>query len=341
MHIVRYADDVRIFCRYKREAEKVKYAVTSWLKDRLHLQTSAEKTRVVNAKRKYSEFLGFKIKVISKSGKRVTRSHICNKKLKAITNQLCEQVKKIAKAPNANESLAAIWRFNSMVMGHHNYFCIATHVSLDCAKIAYKVNRVLVNKLGIAKDNGRLSKNKSDGRKLTNFERDKYGQSKMLRFDKATKNPIYPIAYVRTKHPMNIKYGQTPYTPQGRELMHKSLELDLELLHMLMRTKVYGSVEYADNRLSLFCAQYGKDAITGIPFNTTDEIHCHHKLPKKLGGTDAYSNLILLHVKTHKLIHASTEETIRECMDYLQLDKKALAKINRLRKLVQLSIIKP
>lgn len=61
MYIVRYADEFRIFCR-------TKIAITQWLKERLKLEVSAEKTQVVNVKRRYSEFLGFKIKVYSKGG---------------------------------------------------------------------------------------------------------------------------------------------------------------------------------------------------------------------------------------------------------------------------------
>ena len=57
MHIVRYADDFRIFCRTKISAERTKIAITQWLKERLKLAVSQEKTRVVNVKRRYSEFL--------------------------------------------------------------------------------------------------------------------------------------------------------------------------------------------------------------------------------------------------------------------------------------------
>jgi len=70
MYIVRYADDFRIFCRTKTVAERTKIAITQWLSERLKLEVSQEKTRVVNAKRRYSEFLGFKIKVHPKGGKR-------------------------------------------------------------------------------------------------------------------------------------------------------------------------------------------------------------------------------------------------------------------------------
>lgn len=70
MFIIRYADDFRVFCRTKTDAERAKYAVTQWLSDRLKLEVSPEKTKVVNVKRRYSDFLGFKIKVTKKVVKR-------------------------------------------------------------------------------------------------------------------------------------------------------------------------------------------------------------------------------------------------------------------------------
>ncbi|MCI9456454.1 MAG: group II intron reverse transcriptase/maturase, partial [Oscillospiraceae bacterium] len=48
MFIVRYADDFRIFCRTKADAGKTKIAITQWLSERLKLEVSPEKTRVVN-----------------------------------------------------------------------------------------------------------------------------------------------------------------------------------------------------------------------------------------------------------------------------------------------------
>ena len=48
MFIVRYADDFRIFCRTKDVAERTKCAVTLWLKERLKLEISEKKTRIVN-----------------------------------------------------------------------------------------------------------------------------------------------------------------------------------------------------------------------------------------------------------------------------------------------------
>ena len=69
------------------------------------------------------------------------------------------------------------------------------------------------------------------------------------------------------------------------------------------------SIEYADNRISLFAAQYGKCAVTG-KFLNCHEIHCHHKIPKSMGGTDAYANLVIVGGTIHQLIHVTDEETI-------------------------------
>lgn len=43
MHIIRYADDFRIFCRTKEDAVRTKEAVTRWIEDRLKLEVSPEK----------------------------------------------------------------------------------------------------------------------------------------------------------------------------------------------------------------------------------------------------------------------------------------------------------
>lgn len=55
-YIVRYADDFKIFCRYRSDAQKIFVAVKDWLHHRLGLEISPEKSKIVNLKRQYSEF---------------------------------------------------------------------------------------------------------------------------------------------------------------------------------------------------------------------------------------------------------------------------------------------
>lgn len=100
---------------------------------------------------------------------------------------------------------------------------------------------------------------------------------------------------------------------------------------MLMRAKEFNrSVEYMDNRLSLYCAQYGKCAVTGR-YLEYDEIHCHHKIPRYQGGSDRYNNLIIVHTDIHRLIHAKTQSNIDECLQLWPFDSKTMEKLNKLR----------
>ena len=107
----------------------------------------------------------------------------------------------------------------------------------------------------------------------------------------------------------------------------------MTVLHMLARAYLPNrSVEYMDNRVSLYAAQYGKCAVTGKVL-WIDEIHCHHKKPISQGGTDEYQNLIIVHIDVHKLIHATKPETIQAYLDRIKPDKSQLDKINKLRML--------
>ena len=47
------------------------------------MEVSEEKTRVVNVKCRYSEFLSFKVKVHSRGNKKVVKSHISDRQLKS------------------------------------------------------------------------------------------------------------------------------------------------------------------------------------------------------------------------------------------------------------------
>lgn len=193
-----------------------KIAITRWLKERLKLDVSEEKTRIVNVKRRYSEFLGFKIKVVPKSGKLVVGSHISDKAWKRQRENLIEQAKHIAKATPHHTELDEIKRYNAMVMGVQNYYRIATAVSLDCKALHHAVMTVLANRL--RGHNGRLVRK---GRKLTEFERKRNGRSAMLRYVAGSDEPVYPIGFIQHKAPKSTKNTVNAYTPEGRAEIHR------------------------------------------------------------------------------------------------------------------------
>ncbi len=328
MYIVRYADDFRILCRTKEQADRTLIAVTHWLKERLRLDVSPEKTRVVDTRRSYSEFLGFKIRLRKKGKKYVVQSHMCDKAYKKVKTNLTKQVGNI-KFPRKNRGEAGEVRlFNSMVMGIQNYYQLATDISIDCGDIGRAVNTVLKNRL----KSGKTHRLKEEGRDLTKMELQRYGKSEQLKYIAQSKEPIYPISYVQCKNPMSQRRKVCAYTAAGRSEIHDDLRINTFLLLQLMRAPTYSrSTEYADNRISLFSAQWGKCAVTGKEFQCISEIHCHHKKPKGTGGSDKYENLVLVLAPVHELIHAVDEDTIRSYLSALKLDASQLAKLNKLR----------
>ena len=133
----------------------------------------------------------------------------------------------------------------------------------------------------------------------------------------------------------NFSGASNSYTPEGRDAIHKKLgrSIDADIMHYLMRNPVrYRSAAYNDNRISLYCAQFGKCAVTGMKLEIGD-IHCHHKLPRYLGGSDEYKNLVIVSESVHRLIHATNPTIIRKYLSELNLDTKQLQKLNKLRSL--------
>ena len=115
----------------------------------------------------------------------------------------------------------------------------------------------------------------------------------------------------------------------------------MEILYRLMRSSVENqSVEYMDNRISTWCAQSGKCAITGVELEF-DDIHCHHIIPKgtPFFGTDAFSNLVIVHKNVHILIHATHPNTIQKYLDLLKLTEKQINKVNSFRQKAGLEAI--
>lgn len=333
MFIVRYADDFRIFCRTKNAADRAKIAVTQWLMKRLRLEVSEEKTKIINVKRRYSEFLGFKIKVHSKAGKQVVASHICDKRLRAEREKLTGQAKQIVRPRHGKTELDEIRIYDSMVMGIQEYYKIATAVNLDCRTLNRAVMTVLTSRLKTQTGN-RLVKT---GRKLTKVEKERYGKSTMIRYVAGSDEPIYPIGYIQHKHAKGYPLGKCYYSPTGRRTVHENLRINVPLMLKLMRQPSFGyDAEYMDNRISLFSAQWGKCAVTGRDFRTIEEIHCHHKTPKEAGGSDEYGNLVLVLEPVHRLIHAREASVIARYNTLLGLDQKQMTALNKLRCLVGL-----
>lgn len=332
-YLVRYADDFKIFCKKHSDVVKLFEATKQWLWERLGLEISPEKSKIVNVKRHYSEFLGFKLRVREKgkkpdgSKRYVIEAHVRDKALKKIRARSKEIIGQIRRTYDPKMEYRLIQKYNSYLIGIHNYYCIATHVNLDIHEIAFDVKKSLYNRL-----KHRLQRTGSISNR---YIQEKYGRSREVRY--LNGHAVVPIAYVQHRVPMDRKNRVNPYTPEGRTEIHKNLAgLNLAVMNHLMNTPAgQQSVEYNDNRIALYVAQKGKCAVSGIALDA-NQVDCHHKKPLSLGGDDSYQNLIIVSDAVHVLIHSSSERMIKKYLNDLQLNSKQLAKLNNLRKLAEM-----
>ncbi|HDR5674376.1 TPA: group II intron reverse transcriptase/maturase [Bacillus anthracis] len=345
MYIVRYADDFKIFTNTRSNAEKIFKATQMWLEERLKLSISAEKSKVTNLTKQQSEFLGFTLKAVKKGKKKngdtryIAVTHVSPKALEKTKQDLAKQVRRIQKTPNSNETIKRISIYNSMVIGKHNYYKIATHASQDFSKMNHNLDHIMYNRFPKSTTGG-----KSNTNGYTNIGeykgKDKgikpYLKSKMTRF--LMKRPILPISYIQHKNPMMKKQAINKYTAEGRALIHKNLaditEAELKWLRENPVINERATVEYNDNRISLYVAQKGKCSVTGEKLLPWD-IHCHHKRLWSETKDDSYKNLTIIKPSVHRLIHATKIETINQLLNELKFNEEQLGKLNKLRKLVK------
>lgn len=330
-YIVRYADDFKLFCHDRKTAEQLYHASIQWLEQRLHLPVSIEKSKITNLRKETSEFLGFNLKLERKGKNRyVMHSHVSDKAINRMRIELKEQIKEIKKSPNSMNTIRAIGNYNSKVIGMHGYYRIATHVNRDFKKMHYSVLLTMRNRLSI---DGLTKTGKYTGKDKGILN---YVQSKNIRY--LTGRPIIPVSFVQHRNPMYLKVKINKYTPEGRELIHRNQSAVSEIALRWIRSHPVVSdratVEFNDNRISLFIAQSGKCSVTGEELNVLD-MHCHHKIPYHLSKDDKYSNLIIVKPEVHILIHATKGDTIQRYMTLLNLNDEQIKKLNRLRLLVR------
>lgn len=312
-YIVRYADDFKIMARTRDEANRWFHAVKLYLKERLHLDISKEKSKIINLRKKHSEFLGYKFRAIKKGKKMICKTNMSDKKSKEITNKLREHTVTISKYPTPEN----ISRYNSYLVGVQNYFRHATHVNDDFIEIEHKLLRKQRTRFK------QLAKYKKPSPfKHSLYER-LYGNTRKT-FVFKTRIYLFIIGKVTTVNSRNYSQSINPYnfTPK--------FKWDTEVHKLMKNTNNYNSVEYMDNRLSRYSMQKGLCAITKLPL-TVDAVHCHHKLPRSLGGNDKFDNLVIVHKMIHTLIHAKKEETIKRVIEYFQLNAKQIVAVNKLR----------
>ena len=254
-------------------------------------------------------------------------THVSKKNKARIKQTVKEHLKLLQKSP----SLQNVKAYNSYILGIHNYYRIATGVNIDFSKIAYSLSFAHFNRL---QNVGKYERARRPPPVYRKFYKNN------LRTYKIAGLYLYPLADIQWRLKVSMNQEIRDYTLQGRIKAYKQLDQSIfnEIQKLQGSENTGFSLEYEDNRISKYSMQKGKCAVSGL-FLTAEEVHCHHILPRRLGGGDDFSNLVIVHQWVHKLIHAKDERRIERYKKLLPLTKVQMEKLNKYREKCNLTKI--
>ena len=322
--IVRYADDFKIMCSTYEEAQRFYHSTVDFLNKRLKLEISPEKSKVVNLKKNSSDFLGFKIKVIPKGKTKhgyVAKTDMNQKALKKAKTNLKLKVKDIVR----HTTTFQIARYNLAVMGMQNYYCVATNIYNNLTEVSYALlptTRVRFKK--IAKLIPFETTSQDFQMKTTGIR----PQTKIIMI---TDTPLLPINGVKHKNPLNFSRDICNFTEHGRSRIHEEIALVTkgEIRILLEYKDTTKSVEFNDNRISVFIAQQGNCYITNRRHSPTDMVCIYKNITET--DRDKYQNLVFVEIPISKAILTESVQQAKMWLMNYGLSSQQKRKLNKIR----------
>ena len=282
VHLIRYADDFVLTGATKEVLEEAKSMIEEFLKER-GLSLSCEKTKIVHIKEGF-DFLGWNVrsydgKLLIKPAKKNVQAFL--RKVRATVNE----------AKTAKQE-TVIARLNPLIRGWANY-----HRNQVAKDIFQKVDHLIWERLW-------KWACRRHPRKPLRWIEDRYfirqglrnwvfgtrisgedGERKVVKLVNASDTPI--------RRHTKIKGEANPFDPAWEQYFEGRLSLTMKD-NLRGRTKL----------LYLWSAQEGKCPNCGELILKETGWNIHHILEKARGGSDALSNLVLLHPNCHRQIHS-------------------------------------
>lgn len=323
IRFVRYADDFKILCPTYQVASDMLDKTTIWLKKRLKLEVSEEKTKIVNLKKTNSYFLGFRFKLKKHKGKLKVVSNMTDKAIKNTTEKLKKQIRVVKKCKwNKKKCKEEIDKYNSMVIGTHGYYCKATNILSNLQKLGFIINAYInKNFLGVLTFDEDINED--------NFVVKTYG--KKIPYIRG--KPLALIEKVKYQEPRykgnNIDY----YDSKSRDKFYKELKIkNPYIIEVILKNPYLNeTVEFNDNVISKFCGQLGKYAFTNKIILDISNLKVVKK--KNTPFNNKYDNIILVEKKVKELIEKKEVDDLIEMIRLKKgLTSKQLEEINIIRK---------
>ncbi len=301
---VRYADDFKVYCRTRKDAEIYYKLIKTFIEKRLRLEISTEKSKIINLKRKKSAFLGFEFKAFKRvNNKYYCLSYVSKKAKNKITEKLKKQICVIQRSAG-RERIKHVIKYNSIILGIHNYYRIASNCSNDFSEISFVINKSIFNRLRST---------------FNNYKDDRYKH-----FFKGYNYKVWSYHRVTLFTIQTCTYQKPLLASKNTPKILKRDIFKTDSNHKFEKVSLSKNPEWELIRATTHFNQKGKCYITNKYLNKIFDVH--HIIPKEYGGTDDYENLVMLDPYIHKELHKNKPEK------YLLENQKFLRLWNKIQK---------
>lgn len=291
VHMIRYADDFIITGRSKELLEdEVVPLVEGFLKTR-GLELSKEKTRVTHIEEGF-DFLGQNIrkyngKLLIKPSKKNIKSFL-------------DKVRVIVKGNKATKQEALINLLNPIIRGWANYH---RHVvaKKTFKSVDHKIYEVLWQWSKRRHPNKSRYWVKNKYFKTVANRNWVFGVTAEKHTDEQSKvKMLFEAAYVPIKRHIKIRGEANPFDPKWETYFEKRSDL-----------KMVGNLKGRRMLLYLWKEQKGICPMCSQKITAITEWHCHHIIERVKGGSDKFSNLVMLHPNCHRQVHSQRLKVVK------------------------------
>jgi len=282
--VVRYADDLVVFCESQEDALLVKDQILpAWLAER-GLTLSPEKTRTVHLTEGF-DFLGCNVKHYRSP--QTTRSgyKLLIKPSKRSVTAKRKELRDIWLRLKGHNVRAVLDRLNPIIRGWANYF--RTVVS---SEVFHKMDHWMHRR-------ARRYTRHTHPTKSQSWQQEKYWgklnperKDRWVFGDKQSGRYLLKFSWFKIERHTLVRGTASPDDPALREYWWERRKVNIRHLSS-------SDLELAINQ-DWVCRLCGMDLING------EELQRHHIEPKAVGGTDSYANRELVHLYCHQQRHA-------------------------------------
>lgn len=286
--LVRYADDLVVFCETQQDAEAARKTMPEWLAER-GLRLSEEKTRIVHLTEGF-DFLGFNVRQYPAPTTSRTGYKLLITPSKVSVARMREKLRTEWRAVRGSSVMEVLRRLNPIIRGEANYFRTVvasdTFRQLD-AWMFWRGRRYVVRRhphkswrWRRARYWGRLHPTRKDH---------------WVFGDKRTGAYLLKFSWFPIERHIMVRGTASPDDPALQDYWVERQKAKVTLLAP------------AKGRLAL--RQNGVCPLCGDTLFNGEELQTHHMVPQGKGGTDDEANLLLLHLYCHQQRHAGRRLT--------------------------------